>query len=321
MAFHFQGLTENLEEVLPKTLQLVSNLQVDLKIVEGEKRLMWLEALSLYEDPLWLMKALVEAKLFEKTGYAHPPIGWLETVEKLSLEDATLFQQNHFIAPNMAIVALIQDKKMLTVLREVASGLPNDRKVSAKLMSLPTHHLSPQLEAILRQRLNRLRESFWGVGWRIKLDAKEKIALDAAVLHLRQLVLPHLLGKIGVVQEWSLVANQIKGEVALTFAAHLKSHEELVEHSLFSSLKQLAQKGVMEREVDWLKRILKLEHLRTFNEPMRFVRELGLAWAIYDDPTIFERYGENLESLTTEDLRGIFLRLISTEPVIVAVRR
>lgn len=321
MAFHLQGLHENLDQVLPKVLILADELQVEPNVVEREKRLMWLETLALYEDPLWLMKTLVEAKLFEGTSYAHPPMGWLETIKNLSLDDALLFHRTHFCAPNMVLIAVVGDGRVLPTLKEIASQLPSPQSDLPKTKLSSTVDFSPQIENLLQRKLHQLRDSFWGIGWRIKLEAREKIAADATVAYLRQSVLPVLFGRLGVVREWNLVANPIKGELALTIVAYLRPYTELVEVRLSQTLEQMAQSGLTKNELAWLKRILSIEHFRTFVSPNRLAREMGLAWAIYDNPLIFEGYGETVEGLNAEDVRQIFVRLVSSRPVKIVVRK
>ncbi|MDW8026985.1 MAG: insulinase family protein [Armatimonadota bacterium] len=172
MAFHLKTLNQNFEQVLPFLSQLAGDLKVDLQVVEREKRLMWLETLALYENSLWLMKTILESKLFDGTSYAHPPTGWLETIESLSLDDAIQFHKKHFFAPNMAFIAVVCEEKALAALRQSAQRLPMVSKVSAESASLSARDVLSQLEELLRRRLIRFRDAFWGIGWRIKFEPK-----------------------------------------------------------------------------------------------------------------------------------------------------
>jgi len=321
MAFHLQARNETIAKVFPMLVEAVSDLTVDLQVVEREKRLMWLETLALHEDPLWLMKTAIEARLFEGTPYAHPPTGWLETLSQLSFADAQQLHCAHFIAPNFALVAVVPSKETLTILKEATNKLPTTTEVTATPMSLPSQLFSPSFEAAIQKALTRPNEVFWGIGWRIAVEAKEKVVLDAIVLHLRQVLLPTLFGQIGVVQEWNMLANPVHGEVALTIIARLRPYTELIERRLKWALSELSKRDLSATELNFLKRGLRLEHFRTLNNPARCVRELGWAWALYGDPTIVERYDEMLESLKPEQIRQLASRLNSAKPVVWMVGR
>ncbi|MCX7967432.1 MAG: insulinase family protein [Armatimonadetes bacterium] len=320
MAFHLQAENETITEVFPMLVEAVTELTVDMQVVEREKRLMWLETLALYEDPLWLMKTAIEAKLFEGTPYAHPPTGWLETLSQLSFADAQQFHRTHFVAPNFALIAVVPDEKTLTVLKNHVAKLPSPSEIVAAQMSLSRSDFQPTFDAMLKRALTRTNEVFWGIGWRIPVQAREKVAMDALVLHLRQVLLPTLFGQIGVVQEWNMLANPVRGSIALTITARLRPYTELLEQRLKQVLDEIARRDLPLAELNCLKRNLRWEYFRVLSNPTRCVRELGWAWALFDDPETVERYGKALEDLNSEQVRQLASRLNSTKPVVWLVR-
>jgi predicted Zn-dependent peptidase len=321
MAFHIQAPESVLAQVFPLLIEAVRDLGSDPKVLEREKRLMWLETLALYEDPLWLMKAMLEAKLFDGTAYAHPPTGWLETIERLNFEDALRFHRKHFSAHNFALIAVVRNEATLNALKAILAGNNQTFTASASLELTWEENFAPNLEPALKRALSRHNEVFWGIGWRIPISAQEKVAMDALVSHLRQTALPFLFGQLGVVQEWSMVANPVRGEMALTINARLRPYTDLIEKWVGRVLREIGEKGVPDAELARLKRSLAWEHYRNLNNPMRLVRELGWAWAIYGDPRIVERYGEEIANLSSEKIRQIAQRLNSTQPVVSVVRK
>ena len=321
MAFHLQAPENVVAQVFPLLVETVKDLSFDPKVLEREKRLMWLETLSLYEDPLWLMKAMSEAKLFKGTTYAHPPTGWLETIERLSFEDAMQFHRKHFLAHNFALVAVVQNEATLNALKATLADSNQTFTASVSLELLQGESFAPNLEPKLKMALSRHNEVFWGIGWRISLSAQEKVAMDALVSHLRRTVFPILFGQIGVVQEWNMVANPVKGEMALTINARLRPYTDLIEKWVRRVLWEISEKGLSDAELARLKRSLAWEHYRNLNNPMLLVRELGWAWAIYGDPKIVERYSEEIANLSSEQIRQIAKRLSSTQPIVLVVRK
>ncbi|MCX7642765.1 MAG: hypothetical protein N2116_03005 [Armatimonadetes bacterium] len=297
-------------------IEAVTDLEVDLQAVEREKQLIWLETLALYEDPLWLTKTAVEAKLFEGTPYAHPPTGWLETLRQLSFTDAQQFHRTHFVSPNFALTAIVPSKETLTFLKDAMAQMPTTTGVVATPVSLSDRRFMPSFEVLIREALTRPNEAFWGMGWRIPIKAKDKVAVDALVMHLRQVLLPTLFGHFGVVREWNMLANPVRGEIALTITAQLRPHHRLLEDRLEQLLDELARRNLTSAEMKSLKRSLRLEHLRVLSNPMRCARELGWAWALYNDPTIVKRYTMSLEELDAEQIRQTAKRLASTKPVV-----
>jgi len=321
MAFHLQAPDNVIAQVFPLLVGAVKDLSFDPKVLEREKRLMWLETLALYEDPLWLMKAMLEAKLFEGTTYAHPPTGWLETIERLSFEDAMQFHRKHFLAQNFALVAVVQNEATLNALKATLADSNQTFTASASLELLQEESFAPNLEPKLKMALSRHNEVFWGIGWRIQLSAQEKVAMDALVSHLRRTVLPLLFGQLGVVQEWNMVANPVKGEMALTINARLRPYTDLIEKWVRQVLWEIGEKGLPDAELARLKKSLAWEHYRNLSNPMRLVRELGWAWAIYGDPKIVERCSEEIANLSSGKVQQIAKRLNSTQTVILVVRK
>jgi len=321
MAFHIQAPGNVIAQVFPLLVEAIRDLSFDPKVLEREKRLMWLEILALYEDSLWLMKAMLEARLFEGTTCAHPPSGWLETIERLGFEDAVQFHRKNFLAHNFALIAVVQNETTLNALKAILADSNLTFTTSASLELTQEGSFAPNLEPELKKALSRHNEVFWGIGWRISLSAQEKVAMDALASHLRRTVLPFLFGQIGVVQEWNMVANPVRGEMALTINARLRPYTDLVEKWVRQVLWEISGKGVTDAELACLKRNLAWEHYRNLNNPMRLVRELGWAWAIYGDPKIVERYGEGIANLSSEQIRQIAKRLNSTQPVVSVVRK
>lgn len=321
MAFHIQSPNNVISQVFPLLVEAVSDLKVDIGVLEREKRLIWLETLALYEDPFWLMKAALEAKLFEGTTYSHPPTGWLETVKQLNLSDVKEFHGKHFVAPKFSLVAVVQNEAILKVLKEAVSNLPLTPKVETFTASLPTRNPTPAFEVMLREALSHPREAFWGIGWRVPISAEEKVAMDALVMHLRQIAIPTIFGQIGVVQKWNMVVNPVKGSSVLTVSARLRPNSELVERGLKQVLREIAQHGLTENELVRLKRFLLWEHHRTLNSPIRLNRELGQWWVLYNEPRSAQQYGEAIAKLSSDQVRRIAAKLESVQPVRFVVTR
>ncbi len=321
MAFHLQAPEDVVAQVFPLLIEAVRDLGFDPKVLEREKRLMWLETLALYEDPLWLMKAMLEAKLFDGTTYAHPPTGWLETIERLNFEDALQFHRKHFSAHNFALIAVVRNEATLNALKATLADSNQTFTASLSLELLREESFATNLEPALKRALNRHNEVFWGIGWRISLSAQEKVTMDALISHLKRTALPLLFGQLGVVQEWSMVANPVRGEMALTINARLRPYTDLIEKWVRQVLREIGEKGLSDAELARLKRSLAWEHYRNLNNPMRLVRELGWAWSIYGDPKIVERYGEEIANLSSEQIRQIAKRLNSIQPVVLVVRK
>lgn len=321
MAFHLQAhRVETLTQVFPLLVEAVRDLAVDPKVLEREKRLIELEIMALYEDPLWLTKTWLEAELFKGTPYAHPPAGWLETISQLSLSDVKQFHRSNFIAPNFALIAVVPNEEALVALKDAVLHLPSELTTP----SLPVHNeprFLPSIESLLRKFLTRSKEAFWGIGWRIPVMAEEKVAVEALVMHLRQILVPIAFGQVGVVQEWNMVANSVKGEVALTISARLRPYTELVEKRLLQALTELAQNGLTKSDLNRLKERLAWEHYKVASAPIRFVRKVGWAWALHGDPRVAERYPELVANLSSEQVRRVAAKLASLQPFTLLVRK
>jgi len=321
MAFSLHAEPSLLLRAFPLLVKMATELRVDVAMVEREKELMRLEMLALHEDPLWAMKTLLKARLFEGTAHAHPPVGWLDTLAQLTLDDARQFHRQHFRALNMALIAVVPDRATLDALTDIASQF-SATSVDAAPTATMVHRPLPidTLLPFLVRPLRHPSEAFWGIGWRVEMSASEKVTMDALMLHLRQTIAPAIFGRVGTVREWALVANPVRGAVAITLVARLRPTTDLPERLWRQALQQLAEQGLEEAKMEQLRRQLLLHHERSTADPLQCAKQLGWAWALNDEPELVSRYEQMVASLDGEQIRRLAQRLTKTDPISVTVK-
>ncbi len=312
---------QNLLDAFSLMATMLQDLRVDERVVAREKALMRLELLGLHEEPFWVMKTLLEARVMSGTPFAHPPSGWLSTLETLTLDDARQFFRCHFRAANCALIAVVPDEGTLTALGERATRFPfpNGAASLATVADKSVRH-EETLLPFLQRALTRHNEAFWGMGWRLEVAPHEKVAADALVIYLQQTLAPSVLGTMGVVQEWNLVANPVRNGLLLSVVARLRPTTEEPERRWRQALRHLAEKGVPEEEIRKVKWHLRWQYTRALADPLQCVRHLGWAWALHDTPHLLERYEELVNDLAPVHLQELVVRLLQSEPVSVMLQ-
>lgn len=308
MAFQIAAPAEVLPKALPLLVNALCQPPMEAVIVEREKALMRLEALANHDDPLWAIKAMLEARLFEGTSHAHPPGGWLDTIPRLTAGDARHFHRQHFIAPNFALIAIVPDAAMLPALTNALPTLPQGQ--TSEQVNRDRHAPSPAPTMSLRSD-----EAIWGIGWRVKVKADDAVAWDALTLHLRTVVAPAVFKQVGATEEWSVIANPVRGELALSVVARLRPFTDAPERLLRRAMKQLAEQPLGDEEMVMLRSQLLLRYHQETATPLDLAYRIGWAWALHDDPSLTSRYEQSVEELTSKQLQTVTRHLVETPPI------
>ncbi len=313
MAFQVAAPVKVLPKALPLLMKALCQPPTEAAMVEGEKALMRLEALENYNDPFWVVKTMLEARLFDGTPHSHPPGGWLETIPLITADDVLHFHRNHFIAPNFALIAVLPDAALLPALMTALPTLPKGQpsEVGRRLCPAPTKAPAVSL---------RSDEAIWGMGWRVKVTADDAVAWDALALHLRAVIAPSVFGQVGATEEWSVIADPVRGELALSIAARLRPFTDAPERLLRQAVRKLAEQSLSDGETAMLRNRLRLHHRWETATPLDLARRLGWAWALHDDPSLPVRYEQILETLTAQRLQALAQRLHETPPVSLTVK-
>ncbi len=321
MALHLQAASAStLLQAAPLLLVLLHDLAVPEAVVEREKALIRQELLASCEDPLWLTKTWVEARLFQGTRYEHPPGGWLPCIEQLTFTDARHWFQQHFRPENAALIAVMPDEKTLfalaDLLRKWRAAQGPAIAPSALFDDLAKHDW---WRSFFQRTLNRHEEALWGLGWRLPIAAQEQVAADGLVVYLRQVLAPSVFRPLASVQEWNFVSNPVRGSTALTVVARLRPIMDEPERRWRSALRRLADQGLNEGEMQKVRWLLRWQYQRTLADPLQCVRHLGWAWALHDAPSLVAQKDQELQALTSHHLQELAKRLIASVPVSVLV--
>lgn len=313
MAFQIAAPAKALPKVLPLLVQGFCEPPTDEPTMEREKELMRLEMMANFEDPFWVMKTALEAQLFDGTAYVHPPGGWMETIASLKAEDVRQFHRKHFVAPNVAVIAVVPDAEMLMGLEQSLGQLPQ-KQFFMKREPTPVR-IAPEITISLRGK-----EALWGLGWRVDIASDEAIALDTLTLHLRTTVAQSVFGRFEAVQEWSVVVNPIRNGAAISFIARLRPFTDAPERLLRQAVRQLAETPLTEEATARLKQQLLLSYRWQIATPLELAKRVGWAWALYNEPSLPMRYEQGVEALTPLQLQTLARRLNETPPVTFVAR-
>ncbi|GBD00294.1 putative zinc protease [bacterium HR17] len=285
----------------------------DATVLEREKTLLRLEMMAQWDDPLWAVKTVVEARLFAGTPYAHPPSGWLESVAHLELDAVQRYHARQCIAPNAALIAVLPRLEHMAALEVAVAALP---KVPTPLPSADTSQ--PFTSAPAPSTKGQRDGVIWGMGWRLTVAADEEAALRAWLHYWQSVLLPVALGS--GVQEWRLFVNPTRQGWAIVLAVRSRVAASEVQRRIAASLRQTAAVILPPERLSLLQQRLLLEHRCRIVDPLECARSVGQAWALYDNPTAPSGYAAAVAGLSADSVRTFAQRMAEAEPLTFEVR-
>ncbi|KAA0258817.1 insulinase family protein [Deferribacter autotrophicus] len=122
-----------LDEILPLLQEFLTNIKIDKDIFENEKRITLIKLKAIQDRPDELaIKSFMKAT-YGSFPYAMDTLGEIETVKKLTINDAENFIKNLLQAKNMVVsIAGFYSEKQKNILTDIISKLPKGEKFQIK---------------------------------------------------------------------------------------------------------------------------------------------------------------------------------------------
>lgn len=130
----------HLERVIALEADRLAGLLLNDEQLEAERKVVMNERRECVEDdPDGLMDERLWQLAFRDTPYGHPTIGWMEDIERLSLEDCQRFYQT-FYAPNQVVIVVsgaVERAELFALLLEHYGPLPAEPAPRAPALDAP----------------------------------------------------------------------------------------------------------------------------------------------------------------------------------------
>ena len=275
--------------------------------LEKEKKVVIQEVKRKLDDP----DALAWEKLMELAFAEHPLRRWRMGTQEQNASFSKKDLENHYLSfyrPDNIILSIVGDIKTEEILKAVKDHYGDFRRESTEKEPIPTE--PDQKEFRYLQMKGDITQTYLKIGFHIpaKLD-RSFFALD---------VLSHILGHgrssrlSQVLKEREKLVSSITSEAfglkdigVFIIEAELEAKDLLAaETQVFREIERLKISDVSDFELTKAKNVIKFSYLSSIETAMGYAENLAF-FESYGDFGLAEKYLENVEKVTKEDIRRV----------------
>lgn len=315
-----------LEFALSLESDRMEHLALDSDMLEREREVVKNERLMRVDnDPEGLLSERLYREVYTVHPYGVPTIGWMEDIQRISLEDCNAFYRSHY-APNNATLVVVGDfvtSELLAMVDRFYGHMPSQALPVEHVLVEPSVQVERRIELELPLATARIVKA-----WRAyPSNTREHAALDVACellvggdsarLHRRLVEELELASDVsGWVSSWAQ-----PGILELSLTLRPEADVETTEAALMAELARFVAEPPSELELEKAKNGLEADFLRGLADVGSRARQLGHHRATVGDFKEFWREGERLASVTIEEVLAAAKEVIVPERLVTAVAR
>jgi zinc protease len=313
-AYYFNFASDRWDVALDIESDRMANCSFDLEEFEAEKKVVIEELKTSLDSPWGLLMQELEAGAFKVHPYRNPVVGWLQDVERATVEQQQAYYRRYY-QPNNAILVIAGDFETDDVLA----------RVSKAFGSIPAGAVPPvmALEEPAQRGERRLI-----VRWRSKVP-RLSIAYHApSIAHPDTYPLQVLAVVLAEGKASRLYQRMVEREQSVNFVSaefgeakdptlfHIRSEArgehsiDEIEASIYSELKNVIDKGVTPAELDRAKHQIEahfiLSRERTLDQAILLGQMESIGTLNYIDS-----YVRNIQGVTAEQLADVCKRYLN----------
>ncbi|MDA1140826.1 MAG: pitrilysin family protein [Planctomycetota bacterium] len=301
--------SEHLELVLKLEADRMNGLKLNQKILDTERQVVLEEFHHYLNNPLAMAFFEFRKRLYKKHPYHWTPLGELEDIKKLTVEDCQNFYESHYVPNNAALVVVgdIQSDKVLTLVEKHFGSIPH-----SDIKRIEYEQEQPQEEKHEFKLNLPIEVPVMALAFRIPparhedispLEFLDQILASGRSSRLREVVVKDR--KIAVEVGGQLVANKDPGLYAC-FAAYLPNRRaSKVVAALLQEIERIKESGVTEDEVAAARNRLLSGKVFEMYSVGSIASEIGQAEFIEGDYKRFETVSQQIEAVTAEDVQRV----------------
>ncbi|HRE90645.1 MAG TPA: pitrilysin family protein [Myxococcota bacterium] len=285
----------------------MEHLALNTDMLEREREVVKNERLMRVDnDPEGLLSERLYREVYREHPYGVPTIGWMEDIERISLEDCNAFYRTHY-APNNATLVVVGDfdtTELLGLVERFYGHMPAVELVAEREVVEAAIQEERRLELELPLSSPRIVKA-----WRAyRSGTREHAALDVACellvggdsarLHRRLVEELELAIEVsGWVSSWAQ-----PGILELSLTLRPEADVAETEAALMAELERFFSEPPTEHELEKAKNGLEADFLRGLADVGSRARQLGHHRATIGDFKEFWREGERLASVTLDEV-------------------
>jgi zinc protease len=313
-AYYFNFASDRWDIALEIESDRMANCAFDPEEFEAEKKVVIEELKTSLDSPWGLLMQDLEAAAFKVHPYRNPVVGWLQDVERATVEQQQAYYRRYY-QPNNAILVLAGDFETDRVLS----------RVSQLFGSIPA---GPTVPAMVLQEPAQRGERRLVVRWRSKVP-RVSIAYHAPqIAHPDTYALQTLAVVLAEGKASRLYQRMVEHEQSVTFVSaefgeskdptlfHIRSEArgdhsvDEIEASIYDELKQVAANGVTVQQLDRAKHQIEahfiLSRERTLDQAILLGQMETIGTLDYVDS-----YIRNISSVTPDHISEVCSRYLN----------
>lgn len=302
----------------------MEHLALNTDMLEREREVVKNERLMRVDnDPEGLLSERLYREVYREHPYGVPTIGWMEDIERISLDDCNAFYRTHY-APNNAtlvVVGAFDTRELLGLVQRFYGHMPS--------VALPEEHEVVEAAMQDERRLELelpLSSPRIVKAWRAyRSGTREHAALDVACellvggdsarLHRRLVEELELAVDVsGWVSSWAQ-----PGILEISVTLRPEAEVDTTEAALMAELDRFFSEPPTGHELEKAKNGLEADFLRGLADVGSRARQLGHHRATIGDFKEFWREGERLASVTLEEVIAAAREVLVPERLVTAI--
>ncbi len=149
-----RSLTSDVDSLLEIVSDIVMNPTFPEKEFEREKRRQKSSIMNNLSDPNYVTMVKLNELVYEGTGLAHPPDGYIASIDKITLEDVKEFYGKYWI-PNLAYVVVVSDLDPKVAIDKVEKHFSKWESKEVKLPDIPIIKPKKKVEVFHMEGINQ----------------------------------------------------------------------------------------------------------------------------------------------------------------------
>jgi zinc protease len=305
-AYYFNFASDRWDVALDIESDRMVNCSFDLEEFEAEKKVVIEELKTSLDSPWGLLMQDVEAGAYKIHPYRNPVVGWLQDVERATVEQQQAYYRRYY-QPNNAILVIAGDFETDRVLSRVSKlfgSIPAGSPPSAMALKEPPQRGERRLVVRWRSKVPRLS---------IAYHAPAIAQPDTYALQVLAVVLAE--GKASRLYQRMVEREQSVNFVSAEFGEakdptlfHIRSEArgehsiDEIEASIYGELKEVIAKGITSAELDRAKHQIEahfiLSRERTLDQAILLGQMETIGSLDYVDSYVRNIYGVTADQLS-----------------------
>ena len=307
--YHQSVPSQHLELALRLEADRMGGLKLDQEVLNTERQVVIEEYHRYLNNPFARAFLEFRKKLYSRHPYQWTPLGDLDDLSKLTIEDCQGFYGSHYVPNNAALVIAgdIEPEQTMDLVRTHFAGIPKREAARVSYESEP-----PQEE----KRHHRLKLAIEVPVVALAFRAPSADNEDVPAFHFLDQILAS--GRSSRLREQVVKKSRIAVEVGghllcnkdpglyACFAAYLPNRRSrTVTEALLDEVVKLQKDGVTEEELESARNRLLSSKVFELYSADAIASEIGFAEFVEGDFHRYETMRERIEGVTAEDIRRV----------------